>query len=398
MSPNSAPLGSLGVTVLDCEHRTPPAQETGHPYIAIPDIVAGRVNLATSRRISDSDLSSWTRRTRPMDGDILVTRRGRVGDTAPIPAGVSCAIGQNLVLLRSDGSSIDQGYLRWATRGPQWRAEVDRLTNVGAVFSSLNVSGIPKLRIAVRPIAEQRAISDLLYALDDKIVANESQIGRLLSLADTLFQRARDAGTANFATFAELADIGGGGTPSTSVDAYWGGQLHWATPTDVAALAAPYLAATTRTITEAGLAACSSPLYPTGSILMTSRATIGAFAVAQMPTAVNQGFIVVNAKDPGLHWWLFHDMRSRVAEFLTFANGATFLELPRGRFKSIEVRLPAQRVVDDFDLAVRPLHALAITLVEENRHLAEARDELLPLLLSGKVRVRDAAKVVEGVA
>lgn len=180
-------LEDMGVSVLDCEHRTPAAHASGFPYIAIPDIQDGRVLLEQTRLISASDLASWTRRTTPQAGDILVTRRGRVGDTAPIPAGVQCAVGQNLVLLRSDKTRVNQAYLRWAVRSPEWWSEVGRLLNVGAVFSSLNVRDISRIRLTFPSLPSQQAIAEVLGALENKIAANTKLIDNLLALANTDF-------------------------------------------------------------------------------------------------------------------------------------------------------------------------------------------------------------------
>lgn len=188
MNPPATALEDAGIRVLDCEHKTPPAQETGNPYIAIPDIQDGRVLLDQARRISDADLAEWTRRTTPMEGDVIVTRRGRVGDTAPVPAG-RVAIGQNLVLLRTDGTVAEAAYLRWAVRSPEWWAEVDRLMNVGAVFSSLNVKDIGRIRLSFPPLPEQQAIAEVLGALDDKIAANT----RLAAAAESLLRAEIDA-------------------------------------------------------------------------------------------------------------------------------------------------------------------------------------------------------------
>lgn len=130
---------------------------------------------------------------------------------------------------------------------------------------------------------------------------------------------------------------------------------------------------------------------------MTSRATVGAFALAQVPVAVNQGFIVVNARNPLHQLWLYHEMRSRVAEFLSYANGATFLELSRGRFKALPVLSPDNALLADFSNTVLPMHQHAAQLCEESRRLETTRDELLPLLLSGNIRVKDAEKTAEEV-
>lgn len=388
-------LSDAGVSVLDCEHKTPQAVDDGFPYIAIPDIQEGRVVLETTRKISQHDLLEWNRRHTPQEGDVIVTRRGRVGDSAPIPPGLSCAIGQNLVLLRSNDSLVRQSFLKWAVRSPQWWHEVDRLTNVGAVFSSLNVRDISKIRLDIPDSSTQLAIVEVLDALDDKIDANTKLAKTSDELAGTLFRRALLSSSYSDRTFNDIAQVSGGGTPSTKTPEFWDGEIAWATPTDVTALAGPYLESTSRTITEAGLNACASGLFPPGSILMTSRATIGAFALAQVPTAVNQGFIVVQPNDPSLHFWIFHEMRSRVDEFISLANGATFLELSRSNFKKFKVRKAAPEIMTDFNSVAADLHNHARAALRENEALSATRDTLLPLLMSGKLRVKDAEKIVE---
>ncbi|OHV63673.1 hypothetical protein BCD48_37875 [Pseudofrankia sp. BMG5.36] len=269
--------------------------------------------------------------------------------------------------------------------------------NSGGAQPMLNRNYIAGLQVQTPEISEQRAIADVLGALDDKIAANDRALRLCVELSDAKFTQAVKNIKPGDRTFGDMAEVGGGGTPKTSVDEYWNGDIWWATPTDVTALAGPYLFSTSRTITPAGLSSCSSALYPKGSILMTSRATIGAFAVTQLPVAVNQGFIVVNARDSRYQHWLFHEMRARTSEFISHANGATFLELSRGKFKQFSVRVPRADIAHGFSREVGAIHAAAAQMTVESRKAAEARDELLPLLMSGKIRVRDAERVVEGV-
>lgn len=127
---------------------------------------------------------------------------------------------------------------------------------------------------------------------------------------------------------------------------------------------------------------------------MTSRATIGAFAIAQQSMAVNQGFIVVNAHEPDLQWWLFHDMRGRIDEFVSHANGATFLELSRGKFRQFRVRLANEATLQKFNNLAKTVHSRARSAMLENVRLAEARDTLLPQLMSGRITVKDAERSV----
>lgn len=112
---------------------------------------------------------------------------------------------------------------------------------------------------------------------------------------------------------------------------------------------------------------------------------------------MNQGFIVVNPNDPDLRWWMFHEMRSRVNEFISLANGATFLELSRENFKKFPVRLAEDFIMKGFCVQADALHACGRGALVENSLLAATRDALLPQLMSGKIRVKDAEKTVEEV-
>jgi type I restriction enzyme S subunit len=215
-------------------------------------------------------------------------------------------------------------------------------------------------------------------------------------LVDALVEQA-DSVAANFradgdvTTFGEVCDVFGGATPKTSEPSYWNGDLHWATPSDITALRSPYLFATSRQITQAGLDACSSDLHPPGSILMTSRATIGAFALAQIPTSTNQGFIVVELRREEDRYFLFHEMRRRVPEFMDRANGSTFMEISRGTFKSLSLEWPSESDRRELARKLEPLHRSAIELEREIAELESRRDELLPLLLWGRVQVDEVA-------
>ncbi|TWP36366.1 restriction endonuclease subunit S [Leekyejoonella antrihumi] len=281
------------------------------------------------------------------------------------------------------------------TRFLQYLLSVTDVTGyiTGSAQPKLSRTALDSIAVCVPCPAEQRGIAEVLGALDDKIAANRTVIDAADRVVAAMFLGTPH--TVSESTFADLAEIGGGGTPKTKVEEYWCGGVQWATPTDVTGLQGLWLSQTSRMITDAGLESCSSRLYPMRSILMTSRATIGAFAIAGCDIAVNQGFIVVNARDDRLHWWLYAQMRSRVPEFLSYANGATFMELSRGRFKSLPVWTADEATMVEFGHRVDPLLRRVQATQAENERLAGTRDALLPLLMSGRVRVKDVAREVE---
>jgi type I restriction enzyme S subunit len=97
-------------------------------------------------------------------------------------------LGQNLVILRSRGTKVDQGFLRWLTRSPAWWQQIEKNLNVGAVFDSLRCADIPGFELAFPPLGEQRTIASFLGALDDKIELNRQMNETLEAMTQALFK------------------------------------------------------------------------------------------------------------------------------------------------------------------------------------------------------------------
>lgn len=181
-------LKDVGVRLYDCVHATPKAAKKGYPYIAIPNIQEGRLNLNEVRLISKKDFEKWTEKLKPQEGDIIVTRRGRVGDIAPIPKDLECAIGQNLIILRSEGNQVYQKYLRWVLTGLQYKREVEKFLNVGAIFNSLNCRDIPKFELPFPDVEKQKTIAKFFDAIEDKITLNKRINQTLEQISQTTFK------------------------------------------------------------------------------------------------------------------------------------------------------------------------------------------------------------------
>ena len=181
----------------------------------------------------------------------------------------------------------------------------------------------------------------------------------------------------------ELADVRGGGTPSTSQAQLWDGGVPWCTPTDVTALSGfKYLTSTARTISQQGLSGSSAELIPANSVLMTSRATIGECAINLVPVSTNQGFknfVPREAVDVEFFYYL---LLTQKQGFIKLSAGSTFLEIGKRQLVGYEVRLPATRteqaaianVLSDIDAAIVSIEQL----IAKKRQLKQgAMQELL---------------------
>ncbi|MCD4652718.1 restriction endonuclease subunit S, partial [bacterium] len=116
-----------GVQLIDCVHKTPKDEGQGYPYIAIPQIKSGHIDFAANPRlINYQDLIEWTKKAKPKANDVILSRRCNPGETAHVPGGIDFALGQNLVILRSNNSRIYPPFLRWLTKGSQWWGQVSK--------------------------------------------------------------------------------------------------------------------------------------------------------------------------------------------------------------------------------------------------------------------------------
>ena len=217
-------------------------------------------------------------------------------------------LGQNLVLLRADGTKVFPPFLRWLVRGTHWWEQIGKFINVGAVFDSLKCADIPHFELPVPPLSEQKAIAHILGTLDNKIELNQRMNETLEAMARAIFKswfvdfdpvraktdgrkpKGMDATTARLfpngfeeselgeipkgwhtGSLLETADLLSGGTPKTSEPAYWDGEILWASAKDVSQCGQPFLISTERTITPLGLENSSTQVIGAYSTVVVAR-------------------------------------------------------------------------------------------------------------------------------
>ena len=426
-------LRSAGVSLIDCDHRTPASAEDGYPYIAIPQLKNGHIFLAGVRRISREDYLDWTKKLKPQAHDVIVVRRCNSGESALVPPGLECAIGQNLVILRADGKSVQPQFLRWMINGPEWWEQVSKFINVGAVFDSLRCRDIPNFELTIPPMEDQREISTVLDSLDDRITLLRETNATLEAIAQALFKswfvdfdpvRAKmegrtpegmdEATAALFPDGFEESELGlmptgwrvlpigdavetvGGATPDTKNLAYWEPAVHcWTTPKDLSGIAAPLLLDTERKLSDQGLAKIGSGALPVGTLLLSSRAPIGYLALAQVPLAINQGYIAMLPGGLLPPLYLLFWCRENMGTIKGRANGSTFMEISKKVFRPIPALVPPPMVVKAFTDVASALFEKLIENEKQAQTLATLRDTLLPRLISGQLRLPEAKSLIE---
>lgn len=129
---------------------------------------------------------------------------------------------------------------------------------------------------------------------------------------------------------AELAEIVSGGTPSRDVAEYWEPlEISWVTPTDITNNPGRILLDSREKISLLGLRNSAAKLVPEGTLLMTSRATLGEVKVAGLECCTNQGFKSLVIKEPHNKWFIFYQLQQNKQRYTALGIGSTFLEVSK---------------------------------------------------------------------
>lgn len=139
----------------------------------------------------------------------------------------------------------------------------------------------------------------------------------------------------------EIAEIVGGGTPSTKVPSFYNGNIPWLTPKDLTNYPNRFISKGERSITKEGLQNSSAKLIPKNSILLTSRAPIGYLAIASNEVCTNQGFksLVVDSKKADFNF-IFYLLKANMEKIKSFGTGTTFAEVSASVVKNLKFKIP----------------------------------------------------------
>ena len=137
----------------------------------------------------------------------------------------------------------------------------------------------------------------------------------------------------------DIAEVVGGGTPDTTDSTLWNGGIQWFTPTEVGH--SKYVSMSARTISQLGLQKSSAKILPAGSILLSSRATVGECSITQKDCTTNQGFQNLIPKKGINNEFLYYLAQTQKRHFIKYASGSTFLEISNSEIKKTKCAIPS---------------------------------------------------------
>jgi type I restriction enzyme S subunit len=381
-------------------------------------------------RLSSDELDRFTL----MPGDLLFARRSLVAEGAGkcsivLALDEPTAFESSIIRARINSEQAYSLYLYYFFNSSIGLYQLETIRRQVAV-SGITGSDLVRLEIPLPPLPEQRAIAAILGALDDKIELNRRMSATLEAVARAIFRswfvdfdpvHAKATGTdiglpesitslfpIQFATcelgeipdgwsvgtILEIADLLSGGTPSTTIEAFWNGPIPWLSAKDVNAAQSRFVLDTEKHISLLGVENSSTKILPKLTTIVTARGTVGKYCILGRDMAMNQTNYGLAAKPFASPFWVFFCLAGMVEQLKQQAYGTIFDTITTATFRNTRIIIPQPSLHAAFDSVVGPLMSRLLSTQEESRSLTGLRGALLPKLISGQLRVSEAASYV----
>lgn len=386
-------------SVRDGTHDTPKQTESGYKLITGKHVKNGIIDPTEAYYISEKDYNKINERSLVEQWDVLMSMIGTVGEVAVVKNNPNYAI-KNVALFKCGGSELKGKWLSYYLRTPEAIGHMNG-NQKGSSQQFLSLKQLRDLPIATTSEDVMRKIIDSLSHYDNLIENYQRQIKLLEEAARRLYKEwfvdFRFPGYEHVKVingipekwkkeaFSRRVDVMSGGTPKTSNPEYYNGNIPFYSPKDSDGA---FFAFDTEThISQNGLDNCNSKLYPAGTIIITARGTVGKTTILAKPMAMNQSCYALKSEEISSVYYLFFALNQEIAALKTMANGGVFDTIIVKTFDSINITIPTQAILDQFEYCISPIMEAIQNKMLEIILLREARDRLLPKLMSGEIEL-----------
>ena len=388
--------------VFDGPHATPPQSNDGPIYLGIPSIRSdGSIDYENSKRISYENYPKWTKRVTPQENDVVFSYEANLESYARIPAGFEGCLGRRMAIMRPDPSAIDARFLYYYTQSPAWKAVIASRTVLGATVNRIPIATFPEFPLRLPSLPAQKRIAGVLSAYDKLIENNRRQIKLLEEAAQRLYKE----------WFVDLRFPGHETTPiHNGVPEGWKRTTVGQSSSLVSRGVTPAYAddsnelvlgqrCVRNNLVDLSFARHHKPKKPNEKrlkkwdVLINSTGTGSLGRTAQFwldnnNVVVDSHITIIRAQQREVAAYLGQWAFSNEAMLEALHTGSTGqTELPRDRVANCHILIPDNDLLDLFYTLIEPMTMRIVAAQQQIVAAREARDRLLPKLMSGEIEV-----------
>lgn len=389
--------------IYDGPHATPSVSEEGAVFLGISNITPdGHLDLSSPKYIGEKDLPKWTKRVTPQEGDIVFSYEATLNLYAIIPKGFRGCLGRRMALIRPDEEKVLGKFLYYYFFSDEWRGMIAENTVIGATVDRIPLIRFPNFPVSFPPVEKQRLIMSVLSAYDDLIENNQKQIKLLEEAAQRLYKE----------WFVDLRFPGHENTKITDgIPEGWTrcalGDLIDFNPKVSLSKERKKQSVPMSALSTSSMTLDMAEVYTTESnagskfqngdtllaritpCLENGKTAFVAGIEAQEGAVGSTEFIVMRSRrlNPYMVYLLARtdDFRNSAINSMTGSDGRQRAQVDK--LQALPHLEPPREIIDTFEKNIAPLFLQIRRKNEMNWHLREARDLLLPKLMSGKIEV-----------
>ena len=379
--------------------------DIGIPVVMPKDIINGSIDESTIARVESHHVERLSRH-KISEGDILYARRGDVGKCAyTVFSQQGWLCGTGCLRLTIDKEKALPKFVFFQLQKRETIGWVEKHA-IGATMLNLNTSILSDVPIELPSLSTQHRIATILSRYDSLIENYQKQIKLLEEAAQRLYKEwfvdlhfpghentkivdGVPEGWEKKIIADVCTNISSGSTPSRSNKAYWeNGTIKWVKTKE---LQDGWILDTEEYISQEGFNSSSTKMFPVNTILMAIYAspTLGRLGILSIDCCCNQAALGLIADENIISWqWLFWKLYELRDEFNAIARGAGQQNISGIVVKNKEIIIPDKGVIDGFTSVVSKMFDQQKSLSSQIRLLTEARDRLLPKLMSGEIDIK----------
>lgn len=367
------------------------AYKTEHPYIRITDFKGNTINKQQLQFVENEVFKSISRYI-VNTNDVIISIVGTIGLIAKIDKELNNAsLTENCVKL-VNLQNIDASYLYYFLTSNLGQNEINKNT-VGAVQKKLPIYGVQNLIIRHPLPPEQKSIAAILTSFDDKIELLQAQNKTLEETAQTIFKEwfgKYQIGDElpegwKVGAIGDILEIKRGSSPRPIQDYLSDNGYRWLKISDATATACPFIFDIKEHIKPEGLK--NTVLKKAGDIVLSNSATPGMPKILAIDTCIHDGWMHFPSSKVSNEYLylLFISIRPNLVQQ---GSGSVFTNLKTDILREYAIVIPPENVFVDFDKLIKPLFDKILVNASQIQTLTQTRDELLPKLMSGDIRVK----------
>ena len=394
-------------------HGTPKYDNNGEYYFINGNNLMGKIVVdEKTKKVGEEQYIKYKKELN--DRTILVSINGTLGNVA-VYNGEKVILGKSACYFNVK-KEYNKEFIKYVMLSNIFKNYINTHAT-GTTIKNIGLKQMRAFKFNIPTIEQQKRISDMLIALDEKIELNNEMNKTLEEMAQALFKRwfvdfefpneegkpYKSSGGEmveselgmipkgwSVKNIKEIGEVVAGGTPSTKNAEYYDGNIPWITPKDLSGYNRKFISKGARSITELGLQKSSAKLMKKGTVLFSSRAPIGYIAIADNDVTTNQGFKSIVCDENIINNnYVYHYLCYNKDSIEKVASGSTFKEISGTTMKMLNILVPQLELLTKFKEVLEAYDGRLKLNYKENDSLSELRDSLLSKLMSGEIRVED---------